>query len=127
MSIKVVQHGDLLKTQRFLMHSERVLKHFNFNKYGEAGVAALRQNTPRDTGKTAESWSYEVIRSKEAVRVVWKNSNIVKGVPIAIILQYGHGTRNGGYVQGRDYINPSLQPIFDQMAADMWKEVQDAK
>lgn len=124
MSIIFRQHGDFLKTERFLKRADRSLNHFNFDKYGEMGVAALKANTPRDTGKTAESWSYEVIQSKEAVRVIWKNSNVVKGVPIAIILQYGHGTRNGGYVQGRDYINPSLQPIFDEMARDMWKEVR---
>jgi hypothetical protein len=124
MSIKFNHRGDFLKTERFLRRADRALDNFDYAKYGEMGVIALRQNTPKDTGKTADSWSYEVIKSQEAARIIWKNSNIVKGVPIAIILQYGHGTRNGGYVQGRDYINPSLQPVFDKMAEDMWKEVR---
>lgn len=124
MSIHFVHHGDFLKSERFLKRANRAVDHFNFDKYGEMGVAALRDSTPKDTGKTAESWSYEVIKSNEAARLIWKNSNVNKGVPIAIILQYGHGTRNGGYVQGRDYINPALRPIFDEMAEAMWKEVR---
>lgn len=79
--------------------------------------------TPRDSGKTAESWDYRINRDKDGVKITWTNSNVNKGVNIAIILQYGHGTRNGGYVQGRDYINPAIRPIFDQMAAEVWGEV----
>lgn len=125
-AIMFVQHGDFLKTERFLKKNYRFSNKFDFDKYGVMGVNALRENTPKDTGKTAEMWSYEVIRSRDAVRIVWKNANIVKGVPIAIILQYGHGTRNGGYVRGRDYINPSLRPVFDQIAQEMWEEVRDS-
>jgi hypothetical protein len=92
-------------------------------KYGEDGVKALADATPKDSGKTAASWSYEVEKSKGSYTIAWTNSNINDGVPIAVILQYGHGTRNGGYVQGRDYINPAIRPIFDQIAEDAWREV----
>lgn len=124
--ISFSHHGDFLKTERFLRNANKKINSFNFEKYGQMGAAALAANTPVDSGKTASSWSYDVIRASDAIRVVWKNSNINKGVPIAIILQYGHGTRNGGYVQGRDYINPALRPIFDEMAKEMWKEVRSA-
>lgn len=82
---------------------------------GDRGVAALRANTPVGTGKTANSWQYKVKQTKRGVKIVWYNTNIVSKVPIAIILQYGHGTRQGGYVQGRDYINPAMKPIFDEI------------
>lgn len=96
------------------------------SKYGEMGVLALSRATPEDSGETARSWSYEIEKTDSGYRLVWKNSNVNKGVPIAIILQYGHGTRNGGYVQGRDYINPALVPVFDGIAADSWKEMTSA-
>lgn len=92
-------------------------------RYGEMGVALLSQATPVRTGLTASSWYYEINTSKHGSEIVWKNSHIEKGVMIAIILQYGHGTRNGGYVQGIDYINPAMQPIFDAIADEAWKEV----
>ena len=82
---------------------------------GDRGVAALRANTPVGTGKTASSWQYKVKETKRGIKIVWYNTNIVSKVPIAIILQYGHGTRQGGYVQGRDYINPAMKPIFDEI------------
>lgn len=126
MSIEFVHHGDFLKTERFLRKARGKLASKIFDqildKYGKEGVEALRAATPKDSGKTADSWSYEVISAKDSARLVWKNSNINKGVPIAIILFYGHGTRNGGYVEGRDYINPALQPIFDEIASNAWKE-----
>jgi len=96
------------------------------SKYGEQGVLALSQATPVDSGETANSWSYEIEHTGSGYKLVWKNSHVNKGVPIAIILQYGHGTRNGGYVQGRDYINPALRPIFDGIAEDSWKELTSA-
>lgn len=130
MSIRIIHKGDFLKTEKFLKktHTKLASKYLTqiLNKYGVEGVEALRQSTPRDTGKTANSWSFEVLESADAVRIIWKNSNINKGVPIAIILFYGHGTRNGGYVQGRDYINPALQPIFDKIADEAWKEIVSA-
>ena len=110
-------------TTRFL---ERVKKGINIrslDKYGRQGVAALRSATPVDTGLTSQSWYYQVTQKKELVEIVFLNSNVQNGIPIAIILQYGHGTRNGGYVQGRDYINPAIQPIFDKIVEDAWREV----
>lgn len=93
------------------------------HRYGQEGVAHLAANTPKDTGETAASWSYEVKRTSRSMSIIWTNSNIVSGVPIAVILQYGHGTRNGGYVSGRDYINPAMRQVFDQLADDVWREV----
>lgn len=95
-----------------------------FDKYGKEGVAALSAATPVDTGKTAASWDYEVIYSKGDVSIVWTNSNIYRGIPIALIIQMGHATKSGTYVQGRDYINPAIRPIFDRMADELWKEVE---
>ena len=86
-------------------------------------MTALASATPRDTGKTANSWNYEIKQEKGSVSISFYNTNIQNGVPIAIILQYGHGTRNGGWVQGRDYINPAIQPIFDEIVKSAWKEV----
>lgn len=96
---------------------ERVLE-----KYGDKGVDALYSATPKESGKTASSWSYEIEVGSGKSVITWTNSNVNKGVNIAVILQYGHGTATGGYVQGRDYINPALQPIFDQIAEELWKE-----
>lgn len=94
------------------------------NQYGQEGVEALRAATPKDTGTTANSWSYAVHKGTGSITITWSNSNIVDGVPIAVILQYGHGTRNGGYVQGTDYINPAMKPIFDKIAQRAWEEVK---
>lgn len=121
--IGVTQKGNFKKTERFLsklvgFHYERRLKY-----YGEMGVAALKAATPRDTGKTAESWTYEIVQEKNRLAVYWKNTNVVNGVNIAIILQYGHATRDGGFIEGVDYINPAIRPIFEQMAREAWKEV----
>ena len=123
MAIVFKHKGDFKKTKRFLkrMSEEEYLK--CLDKYGRKGGEALALATPRDSGKTAESWDYRINRDKDGVKITWTNSNVNKGVNIAIILQYGHGTRNGGYVQGRDYINPAIRPIFDQMAAEVWGEV----
>lgn len=96
------------------------------SRYGELGVQTLAANTPKKTGRTAASWYYEIVDDANGLSVVWKNSNIKNGYfNVALMLQYGHGTRNGGYVTGIDYINPSLQPIFDKMAEAAWKEVKD--
>lgn len=96
----------------------------NLDKYGKMGVEALSAATPRDTGKTADSWEYEIEQSSSGVKIIWSNSNTNKGINIALILQYGHGTRNGGYVMGRDYINPAIQPIFDEILENVWGEVK---
>lgn len=115
--------GGFAKTTK---HLER-LKNFNITRlldqYGKAGVAALSSATPVDTGYTAASWYYKIEVGANTTSLIFCNSHVNKGVPIAIILQYGHGTRNGGYVQGRDYINPAIQPIFDSLASKAWEEV----
>lgn len=95
-----------------------------FNKYGEIGVNALQKATPVDTGKTAKSWSYKVISNSEGIEIQWNNSNINNGVNIAVILEYGHGTRNGGYVRGRKYLGPALSPVFDDMVEKLKREVE---
>jgi hypothetical protein len=95
----------------------------DLDRYGQEGVAALASATPVDSGLTARSWYYEIKRDRNSATISFLNSNIQNGVPIAVILQYGHGTRNGGWVQGRDYINPAIQPIFDKIANSAWKEV----
>lgn len=117
------QKGDFSKLNRYL---ERVKEAANvgvLDKYGREGVAALASATPVESGLTASSWYYEIKRQNGVVSLEFYNSNVNKGVPIAIILQYGHGTGTGGWVQGRDYINPAIQPIFDKIAEDAWKEV----
>ena len=115
--------GNFSKTENFLdkIKQNYVLEHLD--KYGQLGVAALSAATPVDSGLTASSWYYTITRTKTSATITFHNSNIQNGVPIAIILQYGHATRNGGYVQGRDYINPAIQPIFDDLAAKAWGEV----
>jgi len=118
------QKGDFSKLTRFLEKAKNVVKIGDLDRYGREGVAALASATPKETGLTASSWYYEIKqKGKESVSISFHNSNIQNGVPIAIILQYGHGTRNGGWVQGRDYINPAIQPLFDKIANDAWKEV----
>lgn len=104
-----------VKEQRYL----RALK-----KYAQRGVEALSEATPVDTGKTASSWSYEIVVTREGYTIYWDNGNVNRGMSIALLLQYGHGTRNGGFVEGRDYINPALRPIFDEMADKAWQEVK---
>lgn len=93
------------------------------DKYGKAGVEALSSSTPHDTGNTAGLWNYKIENRKGSAKISFYNSNIQNGCPIAIILQYGHGTRNGGWVEGRDYINPAIRPIFDAIVNDVWREV----
>ena len=115
--------GDLSKTTRFLKKAQSMNISNILNKYGAEGVAALASATPVESGKTASLWDYEIEGSKTSSKITFTNSHINKGVPIAIILQYGHGTGTGGWVQGRDYINPAIQPIFDKIAAEAWKEV----
>lgn len=115
--------GDFNRTRFYLDRVKSLFGLGYFDAYGKAGVDALAAATPIDTGKTASSWSYETSYTKRGVRLTFNNSNIQNGVPIAIILQYGHGTRQGGYVEGRDYINPAVQPLFDKMSNEMWEEV----
>ena len=115
--------GDFSKTTRFLQRAKKAVRISDLDKYGEAGVEALASATPVDSGLTAKSWYYEIEIKNGSATIRFCNSNIQNGVPIAIILQYGHGTGTGGWVEGRDYINPAIQPIFDRIANDAWKEV----
>lgn len=117
------QKGDFSKFNRYLERLKEAIKLGDLNKYGRQGVQALSSATPIESGETANSWYYKINRTKESIAITFHNSNIQNGVPIAIILQYGHGTGTGGYVEGRDYINPAIQPIFDKIAEDAWKEV----
>lgn len=115
--------GDFKNTKSFLkrgrqLNFERLLK-----KYAEEGVEALSSATPVRTGLTAASWTYEIIREPHSISIFWNNTNLENGIPIAVILNFGHGTANGGYVQGRHFIDPAIQPIFDQIADAAWKEV----
>lgn len=121
--ISVIQRGDFVKTDNFLEKARRIFLEIRLESYAAEGVQALANATPKKTGKTAASWRSEVSVSDKEIRIDWMNDNINKGVPIAVILQYGHGTGTGGYVQGRDYINPAIQPIFDKIADAVWKEV----
>ena len=117
------QKGDFSKLTRFLEKAKNVVRIGDLDKYGREGVAALASATPVDSGLTASSWYYEIENKNGSAKILFNNSNIQNGVPIAIILQYGHGTGNGGWVQGRDYINPAIQPIFDKIAENAWREV----
>lgn len=121
--IKFRHKGDFSKTIKFMNNAKRAVKLDVLDKYGDEGVAALASATPKDSGFTAGSWYYEIERQKESATIRFLNSNIVRGINIAIILQYGHGTGTGGWVEGRDYINPAIQPIFDKIADTAWKEV----
>lgn len=123
MRVKFEVSGGFTKTERFLNRMKR-REYLNvLDEFGRDGVQALRNATPVDSGATAEAWDYEIRRTRNYTEIVWTNSNINDGVPIAVILQYGHGTGTGGYVQGRDYINPAIRPIFDEIAEKAWKVV----
>ena len=121
--ISVRHKGDFSKFSKYLGNVKNAVRGNSLDKYGRQGVAALASATPVDTGLTASSWDYKIVRTKETTSIEFHNSNIQNGVPIAIILQYGHGTGTGGWVQGRDYINPAIQSLFDKIANDAWREV----
>ena len=117
------QKGDFSKLTKFLERKKKLTIVEVLERYGQEGVAALASATPVETGKTASSWFYEIKRDSGSTTISFHNSNIQNGVPIAIILQYGHGTGTGGWVEGRDYINPAIRPVFDKLANDAWREV----
>lgn len=121
--ITIRSQGKFEKSRRFFKRMSKFEISRKLDSYGRQGVAALASATPLDSGKTAESWGYEIIKEDGSCSIQWFNTNVNKGVNIAIILQYGHGTGTGGYVVGRDYINPAVRPIFDEMAETIWKEV----
>lgn len=121
--ITIKARGDFRKTESFFNRLIKADYLSILSKYGRRGVDALAAATPADSGRTASSWEYQIVDSGDSASIIWSNTNVNKGVNIAVILQYGHGTRNGGYVQGRDYINPAMQPIFDEIANEAWMEV----
>lgn len=121
--IRFRQKGDFSKLTRFLERAKEAVHIGDLDKFGREGVAALASATPVDSGLTATSWYYEITNKDGTIRINFCNSNIQNGVPIAIILQYGHATGTGGWVEGRDYINPTIRPVFDKIANTAWKEV----
>lgn len=122
--IVIKTKGSFDNTERFLKHATDYDIASILSKYGIEGAIALSQATPVDSGKTASSWNYQIEKHGDDWTLFWTNDNINEGVQIAIILQYGHGTRNGGWVQGRDYINPAIQPVMDRLAEEAWREVK---
>lgn len=121
---KLNSKGDYGRTKDFLRKMQRGDVFAHLDQYGRVGVEALARATPVDTGLTQQSWSYIIIKDRDHPGIEWHNTNVVNGTPVAILIQYGHGTGTGGYVQGRDFINPAMRPIFDNIADDIWKEVQ---
>jgi hypothetical protein len=125
--VQMSEKGDFKKTFRFLkaMQEKKFLS--NLNKYGERGVQLLSENTPRDTGLTASSWYYKIEDDGNTLKLTWYNSNVKKDYfNVALMLQYGHATKNGGWIEGIDYINPALKPLFDEMEKDIWEEVKSS-
>lgn len=118
--------GDYAQTIKSLQKLANLRLQQRLEKFGREGVAALSAATPVDSSLTASSWSYKIVGSKGGHTIVWTNSHIVDGTPVAILIQYGHGTGTGGYVKGRDYINPAIRPVFDRLADDVWKAVTSA-
>jgi hypothetical protein len=121
--IKIKHSGSFKKVERLLDKAPAIKYKIILDKYGQMGVNALASATPVDSGLTADSWDYKVSMNKGSSTITWINKNTKTGIPVAILLQYGHGTRNGGYVQGHDYINPALRHIFNQFADEAWKEI----
>ena len=120
--IRFTQSGNFDKTEKFLRQGRQNIAPI-LHRYGQEGVDVLAQNTPSETGKTATSWFYKISITKRSFSVTWYNDNMVDGVPVVILLQYGHATKTGGFVQGEDFINPSIQPIFDKLSNTIYKEV----
>lgn len=122
--LRITNEGDFNKTIGFLEKAEKTLTKSSLDEYGRLGVDALTKATPKNTGKTAASWYYEIEKKNDSIAIVWSNSNINENVNVAVLIQMGHGTGTGGYVRGVDYINPALKPVFDKIANDVWKEVE---
>ena len=124
--IKITTSGSFKNTEKFLGFLKNKSEYRNLRMYADRGLEALRNATPVDTGKTVASWYYEITESNGRISVSYKNSNMIGNTPIVILIQYGHATRNGSYIQGRDFINPAIKPIFDEIAENIWKEVTSA-
>jgi hypothetical protein len=121
--IEFTQKGDFSTVERYLSRLKTLQLNAVLNKYATMGQNALSNATPVDSGETANSWYYTIVQRPGYYSIRWHNRHIEDGIPIAVILQYGHGTGTGGYVQGRDYIMPAIRPIFDQIADEAWREV----
>ena len=124
--ITFTQKGDFEKTFKFFKKATGISKRQVLDAYGLMGVRALQNATPVDSGETAKGWYYTVSKTKTGYKITWRNSNTNKGIPIAILIQYGHATGTGGYVQGRDFINPAIRPVFDNMSESIRKELNDS-
>lgn len=124
--ITIKKKGDFKKANSYMEKLLEIVHLGILDKYGKKGVEALRAATPKDTGKTADSWSYEITHSKTKASIVWSNSNVNDGCNIAVLIQYGHGTGTGAYIQGTDYVNPTMKDIFNDMAEELWKEIKNA-
>jgi len=123
--ISIDVHGGFDNVEKFLRNGKALTLHGVLNRYGALGVAELQKATPRQSGKTAASWTYEIHGSQGTYKIVWRNTSTTStGIPIVVLLQYGHGNGNGGYVQGRDFINPAMRPVFNKIAEDAWKEIK---
>lgn len=122
--IRVSSQGDFKKTLDFLNRSLKGDHFSELDRYGRMGVEALAKSTPIDTGLTSRSWNYRIVKAKNAITIEWYNSNMAGDTPVAILIQYGHATGTGGYVVGRDFINPPMRPLFDQIAEEIWKKVK---
>ena len=123
--ITITQKGNFRNTERFFSRAQSLRLHSILDSYGKKGVAALASATPKDTGLTASSWGYKITSTKNDYKITWFNSHEENGIMPAILIQYGHGTKGGTYVQGIDYINPAMRPIFDDLAQAIWKEVSN--
>lgn len=118
--------GDWAKTEAFLRKMQKLNIDSVLHAAGQTGVKALDSATPKDTGLAAVSWTYEIKKSSGSIEIGWKNTDVEGGFPVALMIQYGHGTGTGGYISGRDYINPAMRPVFDQIAETVWKAVTSA-
>lgn len=126
MPIKLTVNGDWSKVDGYFERMKELFSKGRFDEWGRMGVDALRYATPKRTGLTSESWSYDIKRSSGRVSIEWYNSNTNDGNNIAILIQYGHGTRQGAWVEGRDYINPAMVDVFENIVKEMWEEVTKA-
>lgn len=126
MSISFTTEGSFDKTEKFLQKIQQMQFDTILQSAAQRGVAALSRATPKDSGLSANSWSFEIQKSRTGIVIGWKNSDVENGFPVALMIQYGHGTGTGGYVQGRDYINPAMRPTFDEIAETVWKAVTSA-
>lgn len=118
---KISERGDFSEIEKYLKKQKNMK--VILEKYAQKGVEVLARNTPKRTGRTANSWAYTIEEDGKGYKITWMNSNISEGYPIALLIQYGHGTRNGGYVQGTDYINPAIGEIFEEFITEIWREV----